>query len=270
MTDQVLLLETQGHVAIVTLNRPTSLNALDPHLVVALSECWARLAADPKIRAIVLTGAGQRAFCAGADLKSFVPLGAGVRAPENEWDRRVLAEPDILDVALLRKFDVGKPIVAAIQANAVGGGVELIQATDLRVMARDATLALKEVQWGLFPAGGSTVLLPRQLPWAVAMEMLLTGCTMTAAEALAHGLVNRVVQADEVLTTAVAFADHIASLAPLAVSAIRRSARVARSRTIEEGMAMEARVARPIFDTRDAAEGLAAFAEGRAPRYVGA
>lgn len=270
MSEPPLLIDYAANVATVTLNRPAALNALSPQLAVELADCWRALAADKAVRAIILTGAGDRAFCAGADLKRFVPLGNGMRAPEDEWDRRVLADPKILDIALLRTFDVGKPVVAAIQAQAIGGGVELIQATDLRVMADSATLSLKEVQWGLFPAGGSTVLLPRQLPWVIAMDMLLTGRAMTAGEALSHGLVNHVTQPHDTLATALRIATGIAGLAPLAVQAIRRAARLARSTTIEAGMALESEISEPIFHTADAVEGLAAFAERRTPRYVGA
>lgn len=270
MTQPTVLVTKQAHVATVTLNRPAALNAISPQLAVELANCWRELAADADVRAIVLTGAGDRAFCAGADLKRIVPLGTGARAPEDEWDQRVLAEPAILDVALMRCFDVQKPVIAAIQAKAVGGGMELVQATDMRVMARTATLALKEVQWGLFPAGGSTVLLPRQIPWAIAMEMLMSGREMAAEEALAHGLVNRITDPDETLAVAQQLAADIASLAPLAVQAIRRSARAARSTTIDDGMVLEAEISRPIFHTRDAAEGLAAFAARRAPKFVGA
>lgn len=265
MTEPTLLVERQSHVATVTLNRPSAMNSLSPRLVVELADCWHELAAETAIHAIVITGAGDRAFCAGADLKRFVPLGAGLRAPEDDWDRRVLADPGILDTALLRSFDVGKPVITAIQADAVGGGFELIQASDLRVMASTAHLSLKEVKWGLFPAGGSTVLLPRQLPWAIAMELLITGRELTADEALAHGLVNRVTAPDQVLPVAQQLALLVASLPPPAVQAIRRSAYLARSKTIADGLAMESEISRPIFGTRQAAEGLAAFAERRAP-----
>jgi len=269
VTEPTLLVERQAQIATVTLNRPAAMNALSPQLVVQLADCWRELAADTAIRAVIVTGAGDRAFCAGADLKRFVPLCSGLRAPEDEWDRRVLEDPAILDVTLLRSFDLGKPLIAALQAPAVGGGFELVQAADLRVMARTAYVSLKEVKWGLFPAGGSTVLLPRQLPWAIAMELLITGREMTAEEALTHGLVNRVTTADEVLPLAQELASVVASLAPLAVQAIRRSAYLARSETIAGGMAKESELSRSIFKTRDAAEGLAAFAERRKPEYWG-
>jgi enoyl-CoA hydratase len=270
MSEPELLVARDGHVVTLTLNRPRALNALSPRLVVELADAWRALAADREVRAVVVTGAGDRAFCAGGDLKRFIPLGNGSRQPEDEWDRAVLADPGLLDVALLRTFDVGKPVIAAISGDAVGGGFELIQATDLRVMSAGATLALKEVQWGLFPSGGSTVLLPRQLPWAVAMEMLLTGRALGAAEALACGLVNAIAEASQVAARAQALARSVAALSPLAVQAIRRSARAARSVSIEAGMALEAEIARPIFLSRDAAEGLAAFAERRPARFVGA
>ncbi|HET6971480.1 MAG TPA: enoyl-CoA hydratase-related protein, partial [Phenylobacterium sp.] len=245
----------------MTLNRPAALNALGPRLIVELAGAWRELAEDRDVRAIVLTGAGERAFCAGADLKRYIPLASGARQPEDEWDRAVLSDPGLLDVALLRTFDVGKPIVAAVAGDAVGGGFELVQATDLRVMSNTASLALKEVHWGLFPSGGSTVLLPRQLPWAVAMELLLSGRPLPATEALARGFVNQICDAGQVLAEAQKLARAIARLSPLAVQAIRRSARAARSIGIEAGMALEQEIARPIFLSEDAAEGLAAFAE---------
>ncbi len=269
MTGSTILLERRGHVATVTLNRPDAMNALNPRLVIELAECWKALAGDHDVRVVVVTGAGDRAFCAGADLKQLIPLHTRQRAPVDEWDHRVLDEPYLLDIALLRGFDLGKPVIAAIQGAAIGGGAELVQCCDLRVMANDATVALKEVQWGLFPSGGSSVLLPRQLPWAIAVEMLLTGRPMTAQEAIGHGFVNLVTPREETCAAAQTLADSIAALAPLAVQAIRRSLREARSTSIELGLARELELAMPVFASRDAAEGLAAFAEKRPAIFTG-
>lgn len=217
--------QQRGHVALLTLNRPEARNAFSPEMLVRLAEAWTQVRDDPDIRVAVVTGAGDQAFCSGADLGRLIPLVSRARPPEDDWDRKVLAQPDILGTALLRTFDAGKPVIAAINGHAIAGGMELAQGTDLRVASEAARFGVQEVKWAIFPGGGSTVRLPRQIPYARAMELLLTGDLISASEAHAFGFLNRVVPPAEVLGTAMELAERIAANGPIAVQAIRRSAR---------------------------------------------
>ncbi|OHB31155.1 MAG: enoyl-CoA hydratase [Phenylobacterium sp. RIFCSPHIGHO2_01_FULL_69_31] len=266
---EVVNFERRRHVAIVTLNRPEALNAISPEMLVRLAEAWTRVRDDQEIRVAVVTGAGDRAFCSGADLGRFIPLMSRARPPEDEWDRRVLADRDMLGTGLLRTFDVVKPVIAAINGHAIAGGMELAQGTDLRVASDTAKLGVQEVKWAIFPGGGSTVRLPRQVPYARAMELLLTGDLITAAEALEWGFLNRVVPQGEVLPAALELAERIAANGPIAVEAIRRSARACLGRPEADAMQIESEMAAPVFRTEDAREGPLAFMQKRRPVFNG-
>ncbi len=264
-----VLYEKRGAIAVITLNRPEAHNALDPETVVRLADAWQRFADDDGLRVAVVTGSGEKTFCAGADLGRLIPLMTGARQPEDEYDHKLAGDMGLAMRALLRNFDPGKPIIAALNGSAWAGGLELMQATDMRVAAEGAKLALREVQHGLFPIGGSTVRLPRQLPWAVAMEVLLTGEPIDAARACALGLVNAVRPRAEVLPEALRIAERIAANAPLAVRAVRRSARECVGLSEADGMDRELAIGMPVFATRDAREGPRAFKEKRTPRFEG-
>ena len=266
---EVVNFERRRHVAIVTLNRPEALNAISPEMLVRLAEAWTRVRDDQEIRVAVVTGAGDKAFCSGADLGRFIPLMSRARPPEDEWDRRVLADRDMLGTGLLRTFDVVKPVIAAINGHAIAGGMELAQGTDLRVASDTAKLGVQEVKWAIFPGGGSTVRLPRQVPYARAMELLLTGDLITAAEALEWGFLNRVVPQGEVLPAALELAERIAANGPIAVQAIRRSARACLGRPEADAMQIESEMAAPVFLTEDAREGPLAFMQKRRPVFNG-
>jgi enoyl-CoA hydratase len=194
-----VLFEPREHVALITLNRPEARNALSPEVVVRLAGAWERVRDDESIRAAVVTGAGDRSFCAGADLARLIPLITGARQPEDDWDHALMKDPALSDRALLRDFDPVKPVIAAVNGFAIAGGMEMLQGTDLRVASENARFGLQEVKWGLFPMSGSTVRLPRQIPYAAAMEILLTGDLIDARRAYELGLVNRVVPQAEVL-----------------------------------------------------------------------
>jgi enoyl-CoA hydratase len=252
-----------GAVAVVRLNRPRALNAFDPETVVRLSRAWRELRDDGGVKSIVLTGTGERAFCAGGDLKRLIPLLSGQRPAQDEWDEALLRHRHLADDAALKTFDVGRPVIAAINGLAVGGGFELVHATDLRVMSADATFALPEVKRGLFPSGGSTVRLPQQLPHALAMEMLLTGAPMNASEALRLGLINRMVPVAEVMPCALELAQAIAALSPVGVQAIRRSVRMARELPLSKAFTKETELALPVFATAEAASGVRRFADSK-------
>ena len=264
-----VLLERRGHVALVTLNRPAARNAFDPEMLVRLAACWQEIQDDDGVRVAIVTGSGDKAFCAGADLGRLIPLLSGARQPEDEWDARAKSDPDILGKGILRTFDVGKPVIAAVNGHAIAGGMELVQGTDLRVASEAARFGVQEVKWAIFPGGGSTVRLPRQMPYARAMELLLTGDLIDAATAYELGFLNRVVPPEQVLDSAFELAGKIAANGPIAVQAIRRSARECLGHPESEAMKIESRRAGPVFRTEDAREGPRAFLEKRPPQLVG-
>lgn len=258
----------QGHVAIVTLNRPDARNAINPEVAVRLADAWQKARDDDNVRVIIVTGTGS-AFCAGADLGQLIPMMSGARKPENEWDERVAKEPGLTSRALLRNFDTIKPVIAAINGHAIAGGMEMVQGTDIRVSCPEAKFGVQEVKWAIFPAGGSTVRLPAQLPFARAMELLLTGDLISADEARDIGFINYVVPADQVLSKALEIAEKIAANGPLAVKAIRKSARACLGKPELEALKIESEISAPIFQTEDAREGPKAFMEKRKPSYKG-
>ena len=257
-----------GHIALITLNRPEARNAIDPEVMCRLADAWQEVAADDAIRVAVVTGTGT-VFCAGADLARTIPLTTRSREPENDYDRRFLADKSLGDRALLRVSDLDKPVIAAINGTAVAGGCELVQGTDIRVASTTARFGVQEVRWALFPGGGSTVRLPAQLPYAVAMEWLLTGTLVDAERAYDLGFVNRVVAPEQVLPEAMAIAERIASNGPVAVRAIKASVKACLGKPEREAMDIEARHSAPVFRTRDAVEGPKAFLEKRDPVYEG-
>ena len=257
-----------NHIAIVTLNRPEARNAINPEVAVRLAQAWEQVRDDDNVRVAIITGTGS-VFCAGADLGQLIPLWTGARQPENEWDQQVVNSRGLAARALLRDFDAEKPVIAAINGHAIAGGMELVEGTDIRVSAPEARFGVQEVKWALFPAGGSTVRLPRQLPYSKAMELLLTGDLMSAEEALAFGFLNHVAPAESLMAKAMEIAQKIAANGPLAVKAIRQSARACLGRSEEEGLRMESAFADPVFETEDAVEGPRAFMEKRAPVYRG-
>ncbi len=262
-------LERRGPVALVRLSRPEARNAISPELAVRLAGHWREIRDDDELRVAIVTGAGDKAFCAGADLALTIPLLARLRKPQDEWDRALLAEPEIANRALLVSFDVGKPVIAAVNGAATGGGLELLLGTDLRVAVPEARLGLPEVKRALFPGGGGPVRLPRQIPAARALEMLLTGDPIGAPEALALGLLNRVVPRARLLDEAFELAERIAANGPLAVRAIRRAVRECATGPEAEAIARANQIAQPVYGSEDAAEGPRAFLEKRAPRYRG-
>ena len=262
----VLQFEVQDHVALITLNRPSARNALNPELAGRLADAWERVRDDDDIRVAILTGTGT-VFCAGADLGQLIPLYSGARKPENEWDERVVADRYLTRRALLRDFDPGKPVIAAINGHAIAGGMEIVQGTDIRVSVAEAKFGVQEVKWAIFPAGGSTVRLPAQLPYAKAMELLLTGDLITADEALRLGFLNYV-DADPI-AKARAIAARIAANGPIAVKAIRASVKACLGKPEQEALAIEVEISTPVFQTDDAKEGPKAFMEKRTPVYHG-
>lgn len=269
MSAPALLYEKRDGIAYITFNRPEVRNALSPEVICRLADAWQDYAADDNLRVAIITGAGNRAFSAGADLGRLIPLFTGARQPEDEWDRRVLENRNLLRIAILRGFELYKPIIAAINGFCLAGGTELIQATDLRIAAEHATFGLMEVKRAIIPAGGSMVRLPRQIPFCKAMEILLIGDQMSAQEAYRIGLVNYVVPADQVMPKAEEFARKIAENGPVAVRKIKETVLRGLGVSLEEGFRIENESARVVMATEDAKEGPRAFMEKRNPRYIG-
>jgi enoyl-CoA hydratase len=229
-------------------------------MLVGMADAWEEIDGDDDIRCAILTGAGGT-FCSGMDLKS-------MSGPDAERYRdRMQADPDLHWKALLRHYQLRKPLVAAVEGWAVAGGTEILQATDIRVAGAGAKFGVFEARRGLFPLGGSTVRLRRQIPYTVAMDLLLTAREVSAEEALRIGLIGRVVPDGKALEEALAIAEVIGANGPLAVEAIKRSVRETDSLPEPEALKVELEIGMPIFATEDAAEGQRAFAEKRPPVY---
>jgi E-phenylitaconyl-CoA hydratase len=247
-------------VALITINRPERLNAMDAEHYEALSAAWIRVRDDADIRVAVVTGAGDRAFTVGADIKSFLTR-------ETAWGEMWLTQQNQL---LNRGLEVWKPVIAAVNGYCLGGGVTLLLATDIRISSETATFGLSEVKRGIIAANGGTQRVLAQLPYPIAMEMLLTGDPLDAATAERWGLVNKVVAPDQLLATALDYARRIAANAPLAVQAAKELAIRSRDVDLATGLRMEQVIARLLRETWDAKEGAAAFAEKRPPLFKGA
>ncbi|MFI7382648.1 crotonase/enoyl-CoA hydratase family protein [Streptomyces sp. NPDC049813] len=248
----------EGATLVLTLNRIEAKNALSLPMLVGLYDGWLEADADDAIRSVVLTGAGG-CFCAGMDLKAL----AGKGMDGEQYRDRLKADPDLHWKAMLRHHRPRKPVVAAVEGHCVAGGTEILQGTDIRVAGESATFGLFEVRRGLFPIGGSTVRLPRQIPRTHALEMLLTGRPYPAPEAAAIGLVGRVVPDGTALDAALGIAEQINACGPLAVEAVKASVYETAALSETEGLAAELERGWPVFDTADAKEGARAFAEGR-------
>lgn len=265
----VLKYEKRNGIAYVTLNRPDARNAFDPELVVALADAWEDYKNDKEMRCAILTGSGDKAFCAGADLAKLIPLFTGARKPETEHDQKVAQDPVLSERAILKGYEIPKPIIAAINGSAIAGGFELLYGTDIRIAVPEAMFGLQEVKWAIFPAGGSSVQLPRQMPYARAMEMLLTGELISAEAALAFGFINRIVPRDQLMAEAEKTARIIAQNGPLAVSAVKQAVLTNMDLSTAEGLKKEMELALPVFLSKDAKEGPKAFKEKRAPQFKG-
>jgi enoyl-CoA hydratase len=271
MSDEALplLYRKEGSIAIFTLNRPAARNALSPELVCRLADAVVDFVGDPALRVGILTGNGDKAFCSGGDLGTMLPLLSGDRAPEDEWDRRVLEVPAVMAAASLRDFPIDKPLIAAINGACLAGGMEIMLGTDIRVAAEHALFGLPEVRRGVIPFAGSLARLPRQVSYCQAMELLLVGDMIGAAEAQRIGLLNHVLPAAEVMTKAMAIARKIADNGPLAVQRVKQTVTGASGRPLLEAFLLEDESKRVVMASEDAREGPRAFMEKRAPRYVG-
>lgn len=252
-------LDVQHRVAVVTINRPERLNALDQQHYTALSEAWIEIRDNTDIWAAVITGAGDRAFCSGADLKEFIPN------PPSAADMWLTQKDQLLN----RGLEVWKPIVAAVNGWCLGGGMTLLFATDIRLASPKAQFGLPEVKRGIIAGNGGTQRALSHLPYPIAMEMLLTGDPMDADTAKKWGLINQIVPEDELLDQAIAYAQRITANAPLATQAAKELALRSRDVDLQTGLRIEQMFNRFLMTTSDAAEGASAFSEKRQPQFMG-
>lgn len=269
MSAPAVLFEKRDGIAWVTLNRPEVRNAINPEMLCRLADAWEEINADPGIRVAVITGAGEQAFCAGADLNKLVRMMQGLRPPETDYDERIRNDVSIIYKGLLRNYRIHKPLIAAVRGYCVAGGTELLTTTDIRVASEDARFGLAEVKWSLFPMGGSTVRLPRQIPYCYAMEILLTGEQFSAADALRMGLINKVVPGEQVLSEAQRYAEIIRDNGPLAVQAVKRSVVEGLDLPSDQALERELELGIPVSMSEDCREGTRAFNEKRKPVFHG-
>jgi enoyl-CoA hydratase len=261
-----LLVEQRDHTLILTMNRPEVMNALSPEMMELLGKAYDRINSDDDIRVAILTGADGK-FCAGADLKAMTRRHPGENF--SEQDQAPSADDPSVIKPLLRRFQLTKPLIAAVEGPAIAGGTEILQATDIRVAAASARFGVSEVRWSLFPLGGSTVRLRRQIPYAVAADLLLTGRHITAQEAYRVGLVTYLVPDGEALAKAVEVAELIGANGPVAVQAVLASLHQTEGVPEDEALQIEYRIGREVFKTQDAKEGPRAFMEKRKPNFIG-
>lgn len=249
-----------GHIAVITINRPAARNALDPEHNEALGRAVADFEADGELRAAVLTGAGQDAFSAGADLRTLLPA----------YRTKILAGESLpWNFGGFTTVPRTKPLIAALNGYALAGGCEMALACDIRFASQNAMIGLAETKWAIIPGSGGTVRLPRTVPPGIAMEMILSGEPIDADEAYRTGLVNKVLPQKDLLKHAISLAHTIASRGPLAVRAARAS--VIDGLGADEETALEREFDRfiEVVRSEDAEEGHLAFAEKREPRYHG-
>lgn len=249
-----IIFEKKNGIASITLNRPEALNALDWETLSQLSQALTEYRDNSDLAAAIITGAGDKAFCTGADIKaaeSFLKEG----------------KPKPLPLTIMRGLELWKPIIAAVNGMALGGGLELMLACDLRVASEKATFGTPEVGIGIIPGWGGTQRLVRNIPRCKAAEMLLLGSFLDAQEAFRIGLVNKVVSPGEVLPEAEKWAKRLCQVAPLAVSAAKEAMTRGGELSIENGLRLETMLLIPLQTSEDFAEGKRAFVEKRKPVF---
>ena len=257
--------EKSGHIAIITLNRPQVRNAINFEMSRALAEAWISFRDDENLWVAIVTGAGEKAFSAGADLNN---LGEFYRQT-TPMQRRHRAETQPGFGGLTRNLRVWKPIIAAVNGYCFGGGLELALACDIRIASENAQFGLTEASWGIIPGAGGTQRLSRLVPLGIALEMIFTAKKIDAAEACRIGLVNQVVPLGRLMDAAQEMANRICANAPLAVQTAKMAVWQGLDLSLEEGLRLEQTLAEPLRQTEDVQEGVAAFAAKRKPQFKG-
>ena len=251
--------EKEGRVAIFTLNRPQAMNAMNMELAQEFYEAVVDFRDDPELWVGIITGAGDKAFCGGADIKDTLPF----MKEHLGWQHWAFPP------TIMRGIELWKPLIAAINGLALGGGLEIALTCDIRIASENARLGTPEVTLGLIPGWGGTQRLSRVIPWAKAAEMLLMGRLIDAQEAYRIGLVNKVVPQGEVMPTAKEWAKAICQAGPLAVRAAKEAMIRGYSLSLEDGLKLETSLEARVMETEDFIEGTTAFVERRKPVYKG-
>lgn len=268
-----ILYEKKGRIAFLTINRPERRNALSFEAFGLLAKAWLDFRDDPDLWVAIITGAGDKAFCAGGDLKEFIPM-----VTQNIGELQALGGTQTMGqdfpvnaslVAVLREVEIYKPIIAAVNGFCIAGGMEMLQGTDIRIASENATFGIGEPRRGLFPGGGSTVKLPRQMPFPWAMEILLTAEPISAQKAYHYGIVNEVVPLADLMPTAIKYAELICKNGPYAVRKVKEAALKGLALPLKEALDQEMAYAGEVFSTDDAMEGIRAFGEKREPVWKG-
>ena len=253
----VIEYQKEGKIAIFTINHPEAMNAMNVQGLRELSEAMIKFQSDPEVWVGIITGSGDRAFCAGADIKDMLPFMKD-KLPDNAW-----AVPP----THMRGLELWKPLIAAINGVALGGGMEIALACDIRIASEKARLGVPEVTLGLIPGWGGTQRLPRMIPWCKAAELVLMGKLIDAQEAYRIGLVNTIVPPEAVLSTAREWAEAICKVGPLAVRAAKEAMARGSELTMEEGLRLENALFAYTLNTEDYTEGTTAFLEKRKPDF---
>ena len=252
----MIRLDRSEGIAVITIDRPEKLNALTLAMYEQLGEAFAEVRDDPRIGVAILTGAGSRAFCVGADLGESIPALTDGRFDISEWD-----------AAHQKHTELNKPVIGAVNGLCLGGGFEILLSTDIRIAAEEAQFALPETGVGVVPAGGTLVRLVRQIPYAFAMELMLRGTRIDAATAQRYGIVNEVVPAARLQDAALDVAHDLLARSRTAIATIRSAVRELADLPLDEAFRREAILGQAAFASDDAREGLAAFAERRPPVF---
>lgn len=259
MSSPIVIFERGDQIAIIRLNRPDKRNALSRAMMIALGDAFKNLEGEPNVRAVILTGAGDQAFCAGTDINELTEVDEDRAGEVSRRGQALFSQIESCPV----------PVIAAVSGIAAGGGCELALASHIRIASPGASFSLPETKLGIIPGYGGTQRLPREIGRGRALEMMLTGRTVLAEEALRIGLINRISAEEGLLTEAVSLAKEISNLAPLAIRACLNAVTRGLELPLADGLALEAQLFSSLFATNDMREGTRAFLEKRRPVFTG-